>query len=71
MGMVFCDATGLFMIWEVILGAPSSGLLLMLSAPAAMPISMVPAAIWCAMVCTASSFEEQERFVTLAAVVTG
>ncbi len=42
-----------------------------ISAPMAMPISMLPEAIWFAMSCVALSPEEQNRFTVEAAVVFG
>lgn len=59
------------MIRSAICGAPPSALVLILSAPTAMPTSMEPARIWFAIFWMASRPEEQKRLETEAAVVAG
>ena len=59
------------MILEDISGEPPSALVLILSAPTAIPTSIEPAMIWLAMFWTASNPEEQNRLATEAAAVTG
>jgi hypothetical protein len=56
---------------SAISGAPPSALVLMLSAPTAMPTSMEPARIWLAMFWMARRPDEQKRLETEAAVLTG
>ncbi len=64
-------ATGCSDILEARGGAPLSGVVLMLSAPTAIPTSIEPANIWFAMVCTANKPEEHHRLTVETAVVTG
>lgn len=71
MGCLFCEAIGCDVILSDSSGAPLSGLVLMLSAPTAIPTSIEPAMIWLAMFWIASNPEEQNRLATDAAAVTG